>query len=85
MPTDRPNLDQVFVSHSTVKDELLQLKRYCAPGPDGVASVVLIEAAHELSQPLAYIFKKTLQSSMVPEDCKRYPNSGPMFYPCAVR
>ena len=71
VPTDRPNLDRVFVSHSMVKDELLQLKRYCAPGPDGVASVVLIEAAHELSQPLAYIFKKTLQSSMVPEDWKR--------------
>ena len=68
---DRPILDQVYVSHSTVKDELLKLKRYCAPGPDGVASVVLIEAAQELSRPLAFIFKQTLRCSMVPEDWKR--------------
>ena len=49
---------------------MLRLKRHCSPGPDGIASFVLIEACEELVHPLTQIFKLSLRKSTVPDDWK---------------
>ena len=63
-----PQLDQVEVTELLIKNEMLKLKRHCSPGPDGIASCVLIEACDELAFPLLLLFKKSLHLSTVPDD-----------------
>ena len=65
---DGPTLQTVVVTDKIVKEKLKNLKRFSAPGPDGIENVVLVEACEELATPLTIIFKKSLQSSVVPLD-----------------
>ena len=65
-----PSLETLQISPLLVKEEMLRLKRHCSPGPDGIASFVLIEACEELVHPLTQIFKLSLRKSTVPDDWK---------------
>lgn len=65
-----PSLETLQISPLLVKQEMLRLKRHCSPGPDGIASFVLIEACEELVHPLTQIFKLSLRKSTVPDDWK---------------
>ena len=66
-----PTLNSVYISKELVRDRLKELKRQCSPGPDGIASIVLIEACDELAYPLMLLFQKSLQLSALPDDWKR--------------
>ena len=57
-----------IINSSVVKEEIQNLKRFGSPGPDKIRNIVLLEAADELSQPLAKIFNLSLESSVVPYD-----------------
>ena len=70
-PASIPVLDSLCITKELVKNKLKELKRQCSPGPDGIASIVLIEACDELAYPLMLLFKKSLQLSAVPDDWKR--------------
>ena len=47
---------------------LKNLKIHKAPGPDGIVPRILRDYADQLAEPLSYIFKKSLDSSIVPSD-----------------
>ena len=42
-----------------------------APGADGIVPRILAENAVELSEPLLYIYKKSITSGIVPKDWKK--------------
>ena len=65
---DGPKLETVVVTEKIVKEKLKNLKRFSAPGPDGIENIVLVEACEELAIPLNIIFRKSLHSSVVPHD-----------------
>ena len=65
-----PALETVQITPLIVKEEMKRLKRHRSPGPDGIASFVLIEACEELVHPLTQIFRLSLQQSVVPDDWK---------------
>ena len=57
---------------------LKNLKIHKAPGPDGLVPRLLNEFADQLAAPLSYIFNKSLETSMVPNDWKQ-ANVAPIF------
>ena len=63
-----PMMETPIINSSVVKEEIQNLKRFGSPGPDKIRNIVLLEAADELSQPLAKIFNLSLESSVVPYD-----------------
>ena len=65
---DGPTIQSVAITESIVKEKLKNLKRFSSPGPDGIENIVLLEACEELSVPLMILFKKSLQTSVVPHD-----------------
>ena len=57
---------------------LKNLKIHKAPGPDGIVPRILGDYADQLAEPLSYIFKKTLDSSIFPSDWQQ-ANVVPIF------
>lgn len=53
-----------------VKKQLKELKVGKATGPDGIPPSILVQAAEELAEPLARLFKMSLDTGCVPEDWK---------------
>lgn len=62
-----PNLlNDVFTSHTEVRDILCKLEVNEATGVDGIPARILKECAQELSYPLALLFNTSLKSGRVP-------------------
>ena len=74
---DRKCLNATF-KPSEVRKVIRKMKKYSAPGPDGVSSIFLHETAFESSLPLSIIFNKSMETGKVPEDW-RTANVTPIF------
>ena len=59
---------RVVVTKENILTAIKRLREDSAPGPDGISPKLLKLAAHELVRPLAIIYRKSLASSVVPED-----------------
>ena len=66
------------ISENGVLKLLKNLKIHKAPGPDGIVPRILRDYADQLAEPLSYIFKKSLDSSIVPSDWQQ-ANVVPIF------
>ena len=64
-------LSNIELSQDTIAFKLSKLKANKAPGVDGIVPRIPIENADILSLPLLLIFKKSLESSIVPSDWKK--------------
>ena len=71
-------LNRVEFSEELVKEKLVKLKLYSAPGPDGLWPRVIHNLADVLSIPLAIIYRKCLEEKTVPKDWK-LANITPIF------
>ena len=58
------------ITEEEVKKLLAELHTRKAPGPDGIPPSILAKAADELAKPFALLFRKSLESSKIPEDWK---------------
>ena len=56
------------ISENGVLKLLKNLKIHEVPGPDGIVLRILRAYADQLAEPLAFIFQKSLDSSIVPSD-----------------
>ena len=61
-------IDNADFSARDVKLELENLKTDKAAGPDGIPSVVLKECAVHLATPLFCLFRKSLETGVLPSD-----------------
>ena len=64
-------LSNIELSQDTIASKLSKLKANKVSGVDGIVPRILIENADLLSLPLLHIFKKSLESSIVPSDWKK--------------
>ena len=62
-----PPLDTVIISPEKNRQKLKKLKAYKSQGPDGFHPRVLKESAEMLCGPLSIVFRKSLDSSILPE------------------
>ena len=70
------NLDDINFTADDVEKKLENLKIGKSPGPDGIHPRVLKELAKELKMPLFIIFRKSLDTGILPslENCKCIAN-----------
>ena len=64
-------LNSIDITQGIIIKELCKLKINKAPGADGIVPRLLVENAVELSEPLLYIYKKSITSGIVPKDWKK--------------
>ena len=64
-------LNSIDITQETIIKKLSKLKINIAPGVDGIFPRILVENAVELSEPLLYIFTKSITSGIVPRDWKK--------------
>jgi len=62
--------DRITYSHFRLH-ALLYLNSNKAPGVDGIVPRILVEKSDVLSEPLLYIFKKSIECDRVPSDWKK--------------
>ena len=67
---EHAKISDITISHDIVLEKLKHLKESKAPGPDGLYSKILKEVCNEIAEPLAYIFRKSLDEGMVMKDWK---------------
>ena len=60
----------IIISADCVCLSLERLKVTGSPGPDNIPSRVLSEAADSLAVPLSILFRQSLDSGCLPEDCR---------------
>ena len=65
-----PALSDVVINSRIVKGKLCSLNPNSAPGPDEIHLRVLREGSQALSVPLALLYRKSLDTGMVPQDWK---------------
>ena len=63
-------LETIVITPDCVRQKLKAIKVTSSPGPDGVPSRVLFEAADAICAPLTSLFQKSLSSGCLPEDWK---------------
>ena len=63
-----PEIGDIDISPSEIEEKLLKLNPSSAPGPDDVHPRVLREARQALCQPLTLLFRKSLDTGLVPLD-----------------
>ena len=68
----------IAVSEDLVLKTLSRLKPDKSPDPDNMHPMLLRETAHCNTQPLTWIFQKSVQEGIVPDDWKR-ANITPIF------
>ena len=61
-----PLITDIGISRQTVEDKLLALKPSAAPGPDDVHPRMLRELRRTLSIPLALLFRRSLDTGVLP-------------------
>jgi len=66
------------IGGSIVLKTLSRLKPDKSPGPDNMHPMLLRETAHCITKPLTWIFQKSVQEGIVPDDWKR-ANITPIF------
>ena len=86
--TEPPDLDLIkpdmeeftdpLITLKKVEQKIKDLKRFGAPGPDGVFPSFIMDNMHELSPPLKLIIKKSMESAVVPNIWKK-ANVVPIF------
>ena len=64
-------LNSIDISQETIIKKLCNLKINKAPGVDGIIPKILVENSVELSEPLLYIYTKSITSGIVPRDWKK--------------
>ena len=67
---EQQSLEDIEITPEQVEEKLGGLKSSSSPGPDGLHPRVLKEAASALSTPLSKLFKKSLDSGILPTDWK---------------
>ena len=63
-------MDDICIRYSSVRDVLNNLDGSSSPGPDGLHPMVLNMCGEILSLPLAIIFQKSLDTSILPQEWK---------------
>ena len=63
-------LVDIIVTELLVKDEIKILNLNKSVGPDKIHPRILFELVEELSEPLAYLFNRTLDEGIIPKDWK---------------
>jgi len=71
-------LNNIEITHDIISSKLSKLKINKAPGVDGLVPRILVKNADILSIPLLYIYRKSLESCIVPGDWKK-ANVTPIF------
>jgi hypothetical protein len=71
-------LRNVRITADMVEKNIRKLKPASAPGPDGIGSMVLKELVTQVKVPLAAIYRKSMESGVVPEDW-RTANVTPIY------
>ena len=71
-------LSDIFISKEIVSKEIDKLKKTKSPGPDDIFPRVLKECKEELSEPITMVFRKSLDSGVVPR-LWRQANVVPIF------
>ena len=64
-------LSDIDLNKEKVLGMLGKLKRRSAPGPDGITNEVLVQLNEELAEPLAILYRKSLDESKLPTDWKQ--------------
>ena len=64
-------LNSIDITQEIIIKKLCKLKMNKAPDADGIVPRLLVENAVELSEPLLYIYKKSITNGIVPKDRKR--------------
>ena len=64
------NLSYIAFDSDDVKEQIQKLKPAKSPGPDGLHPRVLKETCNEIAEPLATIFKKSMDEGVVPDQWK---------------
>jgi hypothetical protein len=64
----RAELSDVTITRKKIEEKIDSLKSESAPGPDGIHPKLLKEMKKSVSTPLQIIFRKSLDSGMVPAD-----------------
>jgi Reverse transcriptase (RNA-dependent DNA polymerase)/Endonuclease-reverse transcriptase len=72
------NLDNIHVTVREVREKIRRLKKFSAPGPDGIGPGLLQEISTEVAPILASIYNKSLSTGQVPADW-REANVTPIF------
>ncbi len=62
--------DSIVFTEKEVADLLKELNTNKSPGPDKINPRVLQECAHQLSQPLTILFRRSLEEGKLPSDWK---------------
>ena len=64
-------MGNISITKREIKDEMKNLDKWKATGPDEISNWVLKECAEELSKPLQIIFKKSVSNGKLPEIWKK--------------
>ena len=75
---DIPNLNFVEFTAENVREKLNKLKPFKSSGPDSISPRILLQLADEICNPLAYIYRLSIESGEVPQDWKT-ANVTPIF------
>ena len=73
-----PLLENIVFSEKDIKEKLLKLNPFSAPGPDNINPSLLVNIAEEVAVPLNIIFNKSMSTGTVPSDWKK-ANVTPIF------
>jgi hypothetical protein len=64
-------LSDIEISRREIIKKIDKLKKDSAPGPDNIHPRLLKELKHQIADPLAKIFRKSLDSGIIPADWKK--------------
>ena len=59
---------KVVITESKIKVKIRNFKEKSAAGPDGIGARILKATSQEIAKPLSYIYRKSLNSGVVPAD-----------------
>lgn len=65
---DVPTLNQLEINKEKIKRIIKKLKRYKSPGPDGIHSRIIKEAAEQLLEPLEMLYQYSFTHKELPRD-----------------
>ena len=77
-PDGMTEISDVVINEKIVKESIGRLREFSAPGPDKVANKIIVELQNELAEPLAVLFRKSLDNSRIPADWK-LSNVSPVY------
>ncbi|XP_072024987.1 uncharacterized protein [Amphiura filiformis] len=69
--SQHPSMDDIHVSLNGVIKLLKNLKRFSAPGPDGIPTMLLKETAEEIAPAVKLLFQASINQGTVPSSWKK--------------